>query len=524
MPSDPITNTKPEMSVGSPKKSITVDSNLLTAATGGGILFVGTLIGNMSRIPLGIILARDLGPSKFGLYQLAVSAVIIFSNLTLLGLAKALVRYVSIYKSRRDTEGLWGALQFGVGLPTIVSVCVGIGLFVFAVPFADIVFKELNLVPLLRIAGLVIPFWTMVSVITAAVRGFKGMNYDAVANRICQPMFRFLLIALLAVTIGLTPVTAFVCFGISVFATVVILIYWLNRLFPLMRSIKEARLDLKKILGFALPVFASDFIMTIGPNLKLFLIGALSSTASTGIFGSIIEISIVGQWIHTALALASAPTVAELHDQKSKAQLKIFYQTTSRWVFTISLPVFLVILMFPEPILSVFGEQFIVGAAALRIMAFAGLTSVGIGITYTLITMTGNAVLKLVNSIVMYATMLSLDILLIPTYGVMGAAIASLTAVSVVSVLSLVEVWIIFKTLPFSLNFMKPLIGGLVAISVAIAMDFLLAEKALWTKTAFSALSLFIVYATSIALLGFSKEDRSILHHINERIVSFFKL
>jgi O-antigen/teichoic acid export membrane protein len=385
------------------------------------------------------------------------------------------------------------------------------------------VFKEPNLVPLLRIAGLIIPFWTLVSVTAAAIRGFKGMHYDAIANKIFQPLIRFVLIAALALTIGLTPINAVVCFGLSIVTAAVMLFVWLNRLFSITPSIKKARIDSKEILGFALPVFASDLIKKIGPNLKLFLIGALSATVNVGIFGAIIEISIIGTWFYTALATASAPIIAELHDQQLKNQLKIFYQTTSRWVFTISLPVFLIILMFPEPILSVFGDQFITGVAALRIMAFSGLMSVGIGITYTLITMTGNAVLKLVNSIVMYATMLGLDFLLIPKYGVLGAAIASLAAVIVFSLFCVAEVFIIFRSLPFNLSFLKPIAGGLVAISVAFGIDFLLTEKAVWLRIVLSVTSLIGVYIAIIAFLGLSKEDRSILNHIFKRFIFILK-
>jgi O-antigen/teichoic acid export membrane protein len=100
------------------------DRSVLIAAKGGGITFAGMMFAYGARLVIGILLARFLGAEQFGLYSLALSAVEMAVGLAALGLVRALVRYVSMFAGRRDTAGLWGALQVGLGLTTVASLLV----------------------------------------------------------------------------------------------------------------------------------------------------------------------------------------------------------------------------------------------------------------------------------------------------------------------------------------------------------------------------------------------------------------
>lgn len=94
MTTEIITTTQPT-SASHPLSSD--DANILTAAKGSGITFIGTLFEYVGRFVLGILLARFMGADQYGLYSLALTTQSILVGIVLLGLGASVVRYVSLH-------------------------------------------------------------------------------------------------------------------------------------------------------------------------------------------------------------------------------------------------------------------------------------------------------------------------------------------------------------------------------------------------------------------------------------------
>jgi len=513
-----VFNISSQVKAPTDSPSARLDRSILTAAKGGGIVFAGNLFQYGSRFVIAFLMARLLGAEQLGLCNLALSAVFIASGLSLLGLPSAIVRYVSLFAGRRDRDGLWGTLQVGLGLATMVSLFIGIGLFVLADPIAEQLFHESRLASLLRVISLVVPFLTLNDIIAAATRGFKKMEYGVIGQSISQPIIRLILVVSLAVIVGLNATRALVAFSMSVIIVFVILLYFLNNLFSLNRPLKAARRDTREILLFSLPIYLSNLIRTFGGNLQTVLLGALNTATSVGIFAVASQINIIGQMFYGGISIASSPIVSELYDRGEREQMGRFYQTVSMWTFTLNLPLFLIVLLFPVPILSSFGQSFVGGASALTILAWANLVNTGTGICGEVLDMTGNTSLKLVNSIVVFSLTLGLNIFLIPRWGVVGAATAALTATATVNLLRLLEVFILYRLLPYNLSFLKPVAAGLVTLAIAWGVRSLSPHEANLIYTAMNAIILLAVYAGMILLLGLSQEDRMVLSRIVQRM------
>jgi O-antigen/teichoic acid export membrane protein len=507
-----------QVKVASARPTARADQDILTAAKGGGIVFAGNLFQYGSRFVIGLLHARFLGAEQLGLLNLALTSASIASGLALLGLPAAMVRYVSLFASRRDAAGLWGTLQTGLGLTAIVSALTGIGLFVVADPVAEGLFHEPELVPLLRVISLIVPFLALGSVIAAATRGFKKMQYTVIGQNISQPAIRLFLALALAMTVGLTATWALVAFGLAVIIVFVILLRFLNELFPLKRPVGTARRNPKEILRFSLPVYLSSLIRLFGGNIQILLLGALSTAATVGVFAVATQINTLGTMFHGAIVTVSSPIVSQLYDRGEREQMGRFYQTVTKWTLTVNLPLFLIVLLFPTSILSIFGKNFVGGATALSILAWANLAQTGTGICGAVLDMTGNTSLKLVNSLVTFASTIGLNLLLIPRWGLMGAAVAALSAAAIVNLLRLLEVYILFRLLPYTLSFIKPITAGLVALTITWGLRSLSLPGADLVHLAMSVTVLLTVYTGTIILLGLSQEDRAVLARVGQRI------
>ncbi len=493
------------------------DQTVLTAAKGGGITFVGTLFEYTVRLVLGIILARLLGVEQYGLYSLALTAGIVAGGLALLGMPSALVRFVSLYRSQRDPARLWGMLQVGVGLPAVLGVLLGLGLYVGAPFFAQKLFQEPKLVDVLRIISFAIPFLTLNDTIAAATRGFSKMQYSVIATNIFQPIIKLILVILLAIT-GLTATKAVAAQIPVLILASLLLLFFLNGLFSIKRSINSAHRETKQILKFSLPLYLTYLINTFRGNIQTILLGALNTISTVGIFTVASQINQVGRMFHQSIVISSMPIVSELYGQGQREALARLYQTMTKWTFTLNLPMFLTVLLFPVPILSIFGKGFTDGAAAVIILAWGNLVDAGTGICGVILDMTGKTTLSLLNSTILSILTIGLNILLIPKWGLVGAATATLTAVVLVNILRLLEVFILFKILPYNLSFLKPILAGTVASIVAWTLREWFHTEINLIYTIVNVTILFVVYIGIILLLGLSTEDRMVLSRIGQRL------
>jgi O-antigen/teichoic acid export membrane protein len=430
----------------------TADRSIFLAAKGGGIVFAGTLIAYGSRLLMGIVLGRYLGAEQFGLYSLALTAAELAAGLALLGLGPALVRYVSLFASRGDTARLWGTLQVGLGLTTIAGLVIGVGLFALAGPIAEGLFHEPRLIPLMVLAAAIVPVLALNTNVAAATRGFGKMQYTTITQLIARPQIRLILLVVVAVTVGLNAARALGVFLATVCVALALILYFLNRLFPLRRPARTARRDTKEMLVFSLPVYLSDLIGTFRGSIQTVLLGAFNSVTTVGIFAAATRVNVIGEAFHGAISTSSMPIISELYDRGERKQLARFYQTMTKWTLTLNLPLFLIVLLFSGSILSVFGEDFVGGAVALTVLAWGNLANAATGICGAVLDMTGKTPLKLFNSIILTALTLGLNFLLIPRWGLMGAATAALVARVTVNLLRLAEVFFLYRMLPYNVG------------------------------------------------------------------------
>jgi O-antigen/teichoic acid export membrane protein len=515
--SESLVNAPDSAKPNESREKRTSEQHLLLAAKGGSITFVGKIVTLASRLIIAFVLARFLGAAEFGLYNLSVSMIWVASGVALFGLDTAMTRYVAIFANRRDEASLWGTIQIGLVVTTILSLLTGTGLFMFSDTIAQQRFHEPDLAPLLRVSGLIVPFLTLAATAGAATQGFKKMRYAAIARDIVQPLIRLILILALAV-IGLSAVGALLILGLAIAVSAAMLLYSLNKLFALKRPLRAGQRHSREIGRFSLSVYLTDLMILFQENIQTVLLGLLHTIANVGRFAVASQLNLIGSMFQASITTASKPIIAELYDKGDREQVRRMYQTASKWIFTFNIPFFLILVLFPAGILSLFGESFVGGATALVLLTWAKMVDVSTGMSGALIDMTGYAKLKLMNGVIQLILSLSLNIVLTPTWGLLGAAIAVLVGVSSINLLRLIEVFVLFRLLPFDASVLKPVIAGLAGLLAALVVNQFESSLALPFYAAISATTLLVVYIGMILLLGLAPEDRAVLAGMRRRM------
>jgi O-antigen/teichoic acid export membrane protein len=494
------------------------DRSIIQAAKGGSIVFTGNMFSYGSQLILGILLTRFLGAEQYGQYKVAVIAGEIAVGVALLGMDYAMVRFISLYNSLNNLPKVLGTIQFGVGLTIFSSVVIGIGLFALANPLANFIFHEPLLVPVLRIASLIVPVSTLSSVLGAATMGFNNMRYSTISKQIAQPITRLVLLIPL-VYVGLNAKIALMPYIAGLLVTCGLLLYYLRKLIPIRNHPKTSQRDPKELMRFSLPAYFSSLIDNYGPSLQTILLGSLNTITNAGIYSVAHQVSVASSLFNQSIGTASSPIISDLHGKGENAQMARFYTTTTKWMFTVNLPMFLVVVLLSKPILSIFGNEFMGGSTTLIVLSLANLVIASAGIADGVLAMTGHTPTRLVNSIVLTVISLGLCFILIPHWGPVGTALAAFAAAFVTSLLRVSEVYYLDRYFPYNLSFIKPIAAGSFALVISLLAQKLVNVNSEIVHALLHGIIILTSYAIMIFLLGISKEDQSIFTHLRAHIM-----
>jgi O-antigen/teichoic acid export membrane protein len=490
--------------------------NLVVAAKGGSAVFAGRIFAWGSRFLIAVLLARVLGARDYGVYNLALSTATVVAAFGVLGLDAAIVRYTAVFAARADLSRLRGVVETAVGFPAVVAVLLGAGMLVFAEPIAVGIFREPDLVPLMRLGALLVPALVLNQLLAAILQGMHRIHLAVLAEQLSQPFARILVLGVFLI-VGLTAFEAMLAAALAASAVAVILAWFVVRTLPAGTRTIAARRDLREVMRFSLPVWFSNVVNTVGGNLQIGLLGILGTAAAVGVFAIANQVTLLGTMFHAALVSASMPLFAQLGDSDDRAGMLHLYRATSKWTFAANLPLFLILAAFPGAILSIFGPEFRAGSTALVVMAFAGLVNAGTGTSGAILDMTGHTRLKLLNSSVAVLLGLGLNLLLIPPLGITGAALAVLSATAALNLMRLVEVAILLRVTPYDREIFKPLVAGMLAMGSAFAAAAVV-NIGPEADAAIGILVLGVVYVVAIWRLGISDADRDILGRAWDRV------
>ena len=167
----------------------------------------------------------------------------------------------------------------------------------------------------------------------------------------------------------------------------------------------------------------------------------LSDPEDVGIYSVAVRIVRVLSFLSIAVGPAVMPAIAELLTLDRPEELQQLMTRSARIVFYGSLPIFVVVIAFTEPLLNLFGSDFGGGETALRILAVGQLIALAFGLPGTALLMRGNAHTMTVTFAATTLLTIVLTAALVPSFGAEGAAIASASGVLAANLVLCVVLW-----------------------------------------------------------------------------------
>ncbi len=203
-----------------------------------------------------------------------------------------MIRFIAVMVAREDEEGTWETIQISMGISILVSTVLGILIYAFSYYLAETVFNNPDLTPYLQLMSVFIPLLVVNDQVFNTLRGFKLFNLSVLAQYIYMPITRLILVGIFLV-VGLNAKTAIAAYGLATLTASGAMFYYLNRQFPLKRSLKLSRKVLKEIFVFSIPVWLSSLLVKFQGNIQSIFVGSLNTIAGVGIFSVASQITLV---------------------------------------------------------------------------------------------------------------------------------------------------------------------------------------------------------------------------------------
>ncbi len=390
--------------------------SLLIKFSGAGVNFL-----------LGIIIARLLGASDFGVYSVVIAFATIAGNLSSLGLATFYTKQTAVYlESKNSIMQVQNLYRFSNKVALITGVILAPIIFFL---FTD---KSFNFNALL-----LDHIWLFVVVLTvslglglsraAIIRGFNKIIIADAPELLIKPFLGFVSILLLFF-IGLNiSVEIIIYIQALVATTIVLLLHAYLKLKLLGANKAEVEFTRQVDLGKGWIVFLLISVFTLlQSQLPLYLGSVYLNPNEVGLYQScVLIVNIVALGL-TAVNSPLQPKLASAWSQSDVVKIKILIKTSLKLTLYISLFFCAFIMLFSENILALYGTEFLKAKTALYLMLAGQFFNVLCGPCILLLLMSGNqkSVMGIFGSSIFTSSLLG--VFLIPKYGLLGLSIVFL--------------------------------------------------------------------------------------------------
>lgn len=384
------------------------------------------------RFLSGVIIARFYGAEVSGWLTNLMTFMAVFLILGNFGLKDAMLKLIPQYKEKYNLKTAWHIYTKSVKL-IVAFWLLCLVIMYFIAPWQAKSWGVPELIPYFQIGGIFLIFLLLSefnNFVLRAILKIQTANY----NNIVTLVSRVMLIA------GLTAfmfqrenplILQFIsgCFLAWLFSQISIIKHFRNQI---KEEPLEAEVSYGMILSVAFPMLFTYLGFFITNFADAYMLPFYTSTESLGIYKTCANVSSIAAMGLVAMNTTIQPKISQLYYQGKKEEVKNLCVRFARLIFLMNIPIFAMIIFGSHyMILFAYGEEFVPGAFALSILAVGQIFNVGCGPVAQLLNVTGyHKQFRNISLIGAFVNLIGIFIL-IPIWGIEGAAVANAISMAV---------------------------------------------------------------------------------------------
>jgi O-antigen/teichoic acid export membrane protein len=372
-----------------------------------------------------LVIARVVGATSYGVYAYVVAWTTLLSYIAALGYNTVLLRFVPAYSATGNWSLASGLIRFAFGRSTLLATLIAICGIAIVMSLGQKFQHELTVSMIIGLAT--VPLVALYVLAGSLVRAFGGVVSAIAPERFGRDGLMVVLV-LLAVILNVTPIdatTVLLALMASSAFTAVALGVSMRKLWPpQLRSAAPAyaQADWWRL---AVPVMIMIGVDVLMSRAGVFLLGWSGDAHAAGLFALGLNLALFLVLPRIAVGTFFAPNVSKLHAHQNEAALQSLFAGATVMSLFGTVVLALPLLVLTEPLLRIFGEEFVETAPIAQILIVGQIVAAATGPQLNLLTMTGHERAATVIMIVGAAINLSACAIGIAFFGAMGAAVAT---------------------------------------------------------------------------------------------------
>ena len=414
---------------------------LLTSAS---LVFVGLAVDSVASLVERVVIGRALSPAAYGDVNIGLAVLVLGTTLGQIGLHKGVARYIPRYDDEADVRGVWVS---GLVATAVTSTVIAAVLLLNVDLVAGRLFESPRAVELLFLLFLSIPLEALLILGVSAIQGLENTRYMLYVQKLLYPISRIGLIAAF-LWAGFDIVAVGYAYLLSLSVALVVAYLLLNRLVPLLGPF---RLHLRELVRFSLPLVLSGLLVHLLTRTDTLMLGYFRTSFEVGLYSAAYPLAHAMMIVHAAFGFLFLPVASRLDAEGRREGVDEIFKLTTKWIYVTTFPAFLAFLVFPGDVIAVFfGEEYTAGALALAILSAGFFVRAFNGRNREALAALGNTTYILLGTSTAFVVNVVANLLLIPPFGIEGAAVASAISFVLLNVIITGILWWSFDVSPFS--------------------------------------------------------------------------
>ena len=389
----------------------------------------GTSLGVLMKIfGLGVaylfalIVARNLGADAWGEFSLALSLMIVGARIGTFGLDMGLLKLSS---GSGEIAYISSIYKRSLMICICISLVITILIYYSADWFASTLFSKPDLLTTFRLSSVAILPFSIINLNSRTLQGIDQVQKFIFLRFVSRHIFS-LMILLVLILFSTESIIVIVSFILSLIIIAFLSTYWVFK--SILRNAESKKIrssEYKNLYSLSISLlFTALFVLMIN-WVDTVMVGIFLPEKSVGIYNITLKLSTLLVIVLGTISEITAPKISESYSDANSQDLQKIVSYSTNLIFYLTLPVFIVLIAFPEFMLGIFGEDFKSGKNALIILSVGHLLNAFSGTVSYFMQMTGSQV---AFQIIMFSTLIIcviLNYLLIPLYGIEGAAVGT---------------------------------------------------------------------------------------------------
>ena len=386
--------------------------------------FISLATAALSHLLLRIVLGKELGPTGLGLYTLVFTTYMFGMQFAAFGIGIALTKYLAEYDE--DLPRVRGFISCGLFGSIVSGSMMGFLMYMLSGIIAIQFFHSPEMVDLLKITAVCFPFIAIHESIIGALNGLRKMKWFAIVN-IAQHASVMLVSIVLVVLLGMGVRGAVIGF-VAPTIVVGLLSLIIIREYLSAKSTSVSTV-LKEVIWFGFYIVIANSIGMINVQVDSLMVGHFMSETDVGYYAVAIIFVEGLRLIPDSVQKITTPAISNYYGKQEYGNIHGLMKNSMLKVFAITMLISLTIILLGQFLIEMlFKEEFLPAYYPLLILL------VGYSVYATVLSISGALAgigkVALMSKISLTCAVMNtiLNILLIPKYGITGAAIATSTS------------------------------------------------------------------------------------------------